>query len=193
MNNDFYAMMSRMKYITRWGLMRNTIRENISEHSLEVAMLAHSLGVINNVVFKGSINPERLAVLGIYHDVTEIITGDMPTPVKYYDPKIRNAYRDIEIGAKNELLKGMPNELRDVYDKLLVESPEEETEWKYVKAADKLSAYIKCIEEKNMGNTDFLQAEKSIRNTLDDMELPEVRYFLDNFMEAYDKTIDETR
>ena len=173
--------------------MRNTIRENISEHSLEVAMLAHSLGVINNVVFKGSINPERLAVLGIYHDVTEIITGDMPTPVKYYDPKIRNAYRDIEIGAKNELLKGMPNELRDVYDKLLVESPEEETEWKYVKAADKLSAYIKCIEEKNMGNTDFLQAEKSIRNTLDDMELPEVRYFLDNFMEAYDKTIDETR
>lgn len=193
MNNDFYAMMSRMKYITRWGLMRNTIKENISEHSLEVAMLAHSLGVINNVVFKGSINPERLAVLGIYHDVTEIITGDMPTPVKYYDPKIRNAYRDIEIGAKNELLKGMPNELRDVYDKLLVESPEEETEWKYVKAADKLSAYIKCIEEKNMGNTDFLQAEKSIRNTLDGMELPEVRYFLDNFMEAYDKTIDETR
>lgn len=193
MNNDFYAMMSRMKYITRWGLMRNTIKENISEHSLEVAMLAHSLGVINNVVFKGSINPERLAVLGIYHDVTEIITGDMPTPVKYYDPKIRNAYRDIEIGAKNELLKGMPNELRDVYDKLLVESAEEETEWKYVKAADKLSAYIKCIEEKNMGNTDFLQAEKSIRNTLDGMELPEVRYFLDNFMEAYDKTIDETR
>ncbi len=193
MNNDFYAMMSRMKYITRWGLMRNTIRENISEHSLEVAMLAHSLGVINNVIFKGNISPERLAVLGIYHDVTEIITGDMPTPVKYYDPKIRSAYRDIEIGAKNELLKGMPNELRDVYDKLLVEHPEEETEWKYVKAADKLSAYIKCIEEKNMGNTDFLQAEKSIRNTLDGMGLPEVRYFLDNFMEAYDKTIDETR
>ena len=171
--------------------MRNTINENISEHSLEVAMIAHSLGVINNTYFGGNINPERLAVLGIFHDVTEIITGDMPTPIKYYDPTIRNAYRDIEIGAKNELLKGLPDDMKPVYDDLLCETEEEKLLWRYVKAADKISAYIKCVEEKQMGNMDFVKAQLTIKESITKMELPEVKYFLDNFIEAYDKTIDE--
>ena len=190
-NRHFFAMLSRMKYINRWGLMRNTIKENISEHSLEVAMIAHGLGIINNVYFGGDIDAERLAVLGVFHDVTEIITGDMPTPIKYYDPTIRNAYKDIEIGAKNELLKGLPEEMQDAYDVILCETEEEKLLWRYVKAADKISAYIKCIEERQMGNMDFVKAQNTIKNAIDDMNLPEVKYFMDNFIGSYDKTIDE--
>ena len=119
-NNYFYAMLSRMKYINRWGLMRNTRNENLSEHSLEVAFIAHALGVINNEVFGGDINAERLAVLGMYHDVTEIITGDMPTPVKYYSPYIRNAYKEVEQVANEQMLSGLPEVLRIIQLHLLL-------------------------------------------------------------------------
>ena len=192
-DNHFFAMMSRMKYINRWGLMRNTFKENISEHSLEVAMIAHALGVINNTMCGGNLNAGRLALMGMYHDATEIITGDMPTPVKYYSPVIRNAYKEVESVARDELLAGLPEELRDVYGPLLLDTPEEEDLWKYVKAADKLSAYIKCVEERRMGNTDFEKAGESILEIIKGMNLPEVEIFVDKFLPAYEMTIDESR
>lgn len=191
-NNHFFAMLSRMKYINRWGLMRNTIEENISEHSLDVGIIAHALGVINNQIFGGNVSPERLALLGIFHDVTEIVTGDMPTPVKYYSPVIRNAYKEVEGVAKEQLLTGLPECFRDVYAPLLLETDEEEIEWSYVKAADKLSALIKCIEEGQMGNRDFAQAEETIRKSIAVMKLQEVEYFVENFLPAYNLTLDES-
>lgn len=190
--NQFYAMLSRMKYINRWGLMRNTRNENICEHSLEVAFIAHALGVINNQEFDGSINAERLAVLGMYHDVTEIITGDMPTPVKYYNPVITKAYKEVENVAKDELLTGLPYSLREPYNSVLAETEEEKELWKYVKAADKISALIKCIEEQGMGNGDFTQAEITISNAIKEINLPEVKYFMDRFVAAYKMTLDES-
>ncbi len=193
--NHFYAMLSRMKYIDRWGLMRNTISENINEHSLDVAFIAHALGIINNTYFGGNINAERLAVMGMFHDATEIITGDMPTPVKYYSPVIRNAYKEVENVAMDELLLGLPAEMRDMYRPYLLESKEEKELWKYVKAADKLSAFIKCIEEKKMGNTDFDNAYLTIENAITRMseEMPEVRYFVNKFLPAYNQTLDESK
>ena len=191
-NNHFYAMLSRMKFINRWGLMRNTKNENICEHSLEVAFIAHALGIINNQEFGGNINAERLAILGMYHDVTEIVTGDMPTPVKYYNPIIRNAYKEVENVAKDALLSGLPEKMRKEYDSVLMESTAEEELWKYVKAADKISALVKCIEEKRMGNTDFEKAEISILMVIEKMDMPEVKYFMENFIPAYKLTLDES-
>lgn len=191
-NNHFYAMLSRMKYINRWGLMRNTRDENICEHSLEVAFIAHALGIINNQVFGGNVPAERLAILGMYHDVTEIITGDMPTPVKYYSSVIRNAYQDVEKVAKDQLLTGLPKEMQPVYETVLLETQEEETLWRYVKAADKLSALIKCIEESQMGNSDFAKAQKTIEKALMEMKLPEADYFMQEFLPAYKLTLDES-
>ena len=191
-NNHFYAMLSRMKFINRWGLMRNTKNENICEHSLEVAFIAHALGIINNQEFGGNINAERLAILGMYHDVTEIVTGDMPTPVKYYNPIIRNAYKEVENVAKDALLSGLPEKMRKEYDSVLMESTAEEELWKYVKAADKISALVKCIEEKRMGNTDFEKAEISILKVIEKMDMPEVKYFMENFIPAYKLTLDES-
>ena len=190
--NAFYAMLSRMKYINRWGLMRNSRNENLCEHSLEVAFIAHALGIINNHVFKGDINPERLAILGMYHDTTEIITGDMPTPVKYHSRVIREAYSEVENIAKNELLNGLPEEFRPEYDSLLLETEEENDLWKYVKAADKISAYLKCVDERNMGNTDFADAEKSILKVIEELGLPEADYFMKEFAPAYMHTLDES-
>lgn len=192
-DNHFFAMMSRMKYINRWGLMRNTYNENICEHSLDVAIIAHALGVINNVFFNGNINAERLALLGMFHDSTEIITGDMPTPVKYYNPIIRDAYKEVENVAKNELLMGLPENMRSIYEPLLTDTKEEEQLWKYVKAADKMSAYIKCLGEIQMGNKDFDKAADTIKEALINMHMPEVDYFMENFMPAYMMTIDESK
>lgn len=192
--NYFYAMLSRMKYINRWGLMRNTICENINEHSLDVAFIAHALGVIHNTYFHGNIQPERLAVLGMFHDVTEIVTGDMPTPVKYYSPVIRNAYKEVEQVAMNELLSALPPEMRAYYRPLMLETKEEEDLWRFVKAADKLSALIKCMEEKNMGNRDFDDAHETILNTVNKMaeRIPEVSVFVEKFLPAYNLTLDDT-
>lgn len=188
----FYAMLSRMKYINRWGLMRNTRNENLSEHSLETAFIAHALGIINNEIFHGSVNAERLAVLAMYHDVTEIITGDMPTPVKYYSASIREAYREVENVAGKELLTGIPKQLREQYKDIIIESEQEKVLFRYVKAADKLSALIKCMEERNMGNTDFYDAEETIQKAVKEMKLPEADYFLEKFIPAYAGTIDKS-
>ena len=191
-NNYFYAMLSRMKYINRWGLMRNTREENLSEHSLEVAFIAHALGIINNEVFNGSINADRLAILGMYHDVTEIITGDMPTPVKYYNSEIRTAYKEVEKAAGQEILTGLPENIRKRYNNLLTESETEKELWIYVKAADKLSALIKCIEERKMGNTDFFKAEHSTLDSIKNMGIAEADYFIEHFIPAYSMTLDES-
>lgn len=190
--NYFYAMLSRMKYINRWGLMRNSRSENLCEHSLEVAFIAHALGVINNKVFNGDLDPEHLAVLGMYHDTPEIITGDMPTPIKYYSAVIRDAYADVEKVAVKELLDGVPEEFRSVYEDLLTEKDEEKTEWLYIKAADKISAYLKCVDERNSGNTDFLDAERSTLQAIEKMGLKEADYFMEKFAPAYMQTLDES-
>lgn len=187
--NNFFGMLARMKYINRWGLMRNTITENIAEHSLEVAIIAHSLAIIGNTYFEKKLNAEHIAVLAIMHDTTEIITGDMPTPIKYYAPEIRDSYKKVEEIAAYQLLSELPEEMQAEYEKILIEEKNEE--WKYVKAADKLSAYIKCIEERNMGNTDFKKAEETLEKSVKDMKMDEVDYFLDNFLPSYTKTVDE--
>ncbi|MGN0319181.1 MAG: 5'-deoxynucleotidase [Lachnospira sp.] len=191
-DNYFYAMLSRMKYINRWGLMRNTREENLCEHSLEVAYIAHALGIINNEIFGGDINAERLAILGMYHDVTEIITGDMPTPVKYYSPIIRNAYKEVEHVAEDQMLSGLPINIRDRYKGLLLETEEEDDLWQLVKAADKISAYIKCIEERKTGNADFEDAEKTIKKSIDSMKLKEADYFMKEYIPAYMLTLDKS-
>lgn len=195
MNNQFYAMLSRMKLISRWGLMRNTRCENISEHSLETAVIAHSLAVIRNTYFGGSVNAERCAVMGVFHDVTEIITGDLPTPVKYHSPEIREAYRQVEDTAKNTLVSMLPEEMRKSVSPLI--SPEENSAdgddelWILVKAADKLSALIKCIEERMTGNKDFLKAEEAAIKSLHDMNIPEADFFIEKFLPGFGLTLDE--
>lgn len=195
MKNQFYSMLSRMKLINRWGLMRNTHNENISEHSLETAMLAHCLAVIGNTYFGKSYNAERCALLGIFHDVTEIITGDLPTPVKYGSDEIRTAYKQVEENAKKRLVSMLPDEMQGEISPLLSpdeNASEEELElWRLVKAADKLSALIKCIEEHTTGNTDFISAESSTLLSIKEMKLPEVDFFIEKFLPSYGKTLDE--
>ena len=187
--NNFFGMLSRMKYINRWGLMRNNINENIAEHSLQVAIIAHGLAVIGNKRFGRNLNAEHIAMMGIMHDTTEIITGDLPTPIKYYAPEIRDAYKKVENIAANQLLKELPENMQEAYEDILIE--DDSIEWKYVKAADKLSAYIKCIEEKNTGNTDFAKAEDTIRKALEDMQMEEIDVFIEEFLPAYEMTLDE--
>lgn len=187
--NNFFGMLSRMKYINRWGLMRNNINENIAEHSLQVAIIAHGLAVIGNKRFGRNLNAEYIAMMGIMHDTTEIITGDLPTPIKYYAPEIRDAYKKVENIAANQLLKELPEDMQEAYEDILIE--DDSIEWKYVRAADKLSAYIKCIEEKNTGNTDFAKAEDTIRKALEDMQMEEIDVFIEEFLPAYVMTLDE--
>ena len=190
-DKNFFAMLSRMRYINRWGLMRNTLTENISEHSLDVAVIAHALAVIRNTCFGGNVNEERVALLAIFHDCTEIITGDMPTPVKYYAPELRTAYRGVEAAAKQNLLAGLPEQFRPKYEGLLSETEEEKESWVLVKAADKLSALIKCIEERRMGNDDFKQAEEATLAAIEKMRLKEADYFMKEFLPTYFLTLDE--
>lgn len=193
MNRRFYAMMSRMKYIERWALMRNSVTENISEHSLEVAMLSHALAVISNVRCGKHLNVERAALLGLYHDCTEIITGDLPTPVKYGNSEIRQAYKEVEKIAGMELLHMLPDDMQPYYRDLFFPRDEEAYLWKLEKAADKLSALIKCMEEEKAGNSEFLSAKKATLNALEEMKLPEVDIFLSEFLPEYEKNLDELR
>ena len=193
MEQDFYAMMSRMKYIERWALMRNSIRENISEHSLEVAMLAHALAVIGNRRYGKQLNAERAALIGLYHDATEIITGDMPTPIKYYNASIQGAFKDIETKAAEQLLAMLPEELRQDYKGIFFVQEGEEYLFRLVKAADKISALVKCIEEDKAGNTEFRNARITITQALKEMQLVEAEDFMRDFMPAYEKTLDELK
>ena len=193
---NFFAAISRMKYIGRWALMRNSREETLSEHSLEVAMIAHALCTIGNVRYGHKMNAEKAALIGIYHDASEIITGDMPTPVKYYNSNIRSAYKDVEKIADEKLLGKLPDDLKDEFNSIFKgddSDPEDVYMRRLVKAADKLSALIKCMEERQSGNSEFRTAENSIRKKVDEMsrDLPEVRDFVDDFLPAYGKTLDE--
>lgn len=190
-SNHFFAMISRMKYINRWALMRNTHTENISEHSLDVATVAHALAIIHNTRFGGDVNADRVAVLGIYHDTPEIITGDMPTPVKYYSKQIHEAYNKVEDDACNALINMLPSDLRETYASYFIKQDEDKQLWKFVKAADKICAYTKCLEEIKAGNHDFDKAAKTNKKSLDEINMPEVKSFLDDFLESYNLTLDE--
>ncbi len=191
MENGFFAMMSRMKLIERWALMRNSNSENISEHSLEVSILAHALAIISNERLGNRLNAEKAALIGLYHDATEIITGDMPTPIKYFNENIQGAFKAIEADAARRLLQMLPEDIRVSYESIFFPGEGEEYLWKLVKAADKLSALIKCIEERKTGNTEFYSAEKSLEAILKKMGLAEVDIFMKDFLPAYDKTLDE--
>ncbi len=190
--SHFYAMLSRMKYINRWGLMNNTQYENISEHSQQVAVLAHCLVLIHNKRFGGQLDAGRAALLGMYHDATEIITGDMPTPIKYQNPAMRNIYRQIENSAADRLLQLLPEDFRDEYSALLKpQSDADRALAPFVKAADRLSALIKCIEEIRMGNGEFRAAKETIEQSLHAMQLPEAEVFFEEFLPSFYLTLDE--
>ena len=190
MSYDFFALISRMKYIVRWSLMRNSQSEDIQQHSHTAAVIAHALGVIRRDVFGGEADPGELAAIALYHDAAEIYTGDLPTPIKYHSRAIKSAYDEVEDLAVHKLLAKLPPPLRASYDALLT-AGQDEKRYELVKAADKLSAYIKCIEERKTGNREFLNAEASIRRKLEDSPLPEVKYFLEHFIPAFEKNLDE--
>ena len=195
MEYNFFATISRMKYIDRWALMRNSRNENLSEHSLEVAMIAHALCVIGNARYERNLNADRAALIGLYHDSSEIITGDMPTPVKYYNPEIKDAYKQVEKIAEYKLLEKLPADLRPAFEEIYksTNSAEDKYMRRLVKAVDKLSAYIKCIEEEKAGNTEFSTAKESVGKAIDKLrsELPEVDDFVKEFLPPYGKTLDE--
>lgn len=180
-----------MKYINRWALMRNTREENLSQHSCDVAAIAHCLATIKNVRFGASLNAERAAFFGLYHDMPEIITGDMPTPVKYYNETMRSQFGLIEKNASEHLLKMLPDDLRPYYEDALLPKEEDAYLWKIVKAADKISALIKCIEEEKAGSREFRQAYESTLKSLEAMQMEEVRSFMDDFIESYSLSLDE--
>ncbi|MDD7221090.1 MAG: 5'-deoxynucleotidase [Oscillospiraceae bacterium] len=187
--HNFFALISRMKYIDRWALMRNTETENIQEHSHQVAVLAHALALIANQRFGAQLDPGRVAVAALYHDATEIITGDMPTPVKYYNSTLRDSYKQVEAAAADRLLSMLPPELRPEFEPYLRESDPEIHA--YVKAADKLSAYLKCVEEVKAGNSEFRLAKEQTWAALMDKPLPALQYFIDQFLPSFELTLDE--
>lgn len=191
MNNSFFAMVNRMKYIDRWALMNNSTKENIAEHSHSVAVIAHALALIGNKKFDKNYDAQRVAVLALYHDTTEVITGDMPTPVKYYNDDIKNVYKDIERIAGDRLLSMLPEDFREDYKPFFEHNEEDKELWILVKAADKISALVKCIEEDRMGNREFERALEAQRKIIDNIDLDEVKYFRDNFLQCYYLTLDE--
>ncbi|MCR4772688.1 MAG: 5'-deoxynucleotidase [Oscillospiraceae bacterium] len=189
MTNSFFALISRMRHIKRWGLMRNSYQENIQEHSHMTAVIAHALAVIRRDVLGRSADPAAAAAAALFHDAPEIITGDLPTPVKYLNAEISGAYKAVEKAAGEKLLEMLPPELRPEYGRLL-DCRDEDT-LSLVKAADKLSAYIKCVEEIRAGNSEFRSAEQQIREALEQLPMPEVKYFIKNFMPSFGMTLDE--
>ena len=191
MSSNFFAMVNRMKLIDRWALMQNTKKENIAEHSHCVAVIAHALALIGNKKFGKSYNAERVSLLAIYHDTTEVITGDMPTPVKYYNDEIKHVYKDIEHIAGQRLLSMLDEDLREDYEPFFTKKEEDEELWALVKVADRISALIKCIEEYRMGNREFDKALEKQEKIIDSIELEEVKYFKENYLPAFYLTLDE--
>ncbi len=190
MKYDFYAFMDRMKYIKRWQLMRSVREENIMEHSQQVAMFAHALAVINNKVFGGNADAEKAVLYAVYHECSEVMTGDMPTPIKYFNQSILGAYKNLEDTACDKLLTTIPQELRDEFA-LCIKPKADSYEYALMKAADRLAAYVKCLEELRCGNKEFIKAEKSIKKDLLSRKMPEVDYFFENFIESFNLSLDE--
>lgn len=202
MGNNFFALVSRMRYINRWSLMRNTMCENIEEHSLQVAVIAHGIAVIRKKHYptdeggkrRIEVSPDYVATLSIFHDTNEIITGDLPTPVKYYNSSITEAYKHVEDNAAKKILESLPEELSEEYKRWILpdrNDPATEEALRLVKAADKISALIKCIEEEKAGNREFVSARKNLAEITNAIDLPEVKHFIKNFLPAYSKNLDE--
>ncbi len=190
MSYNFYAYMDRMKYIKRWQLMRSVREENIMEHTQQVALFAHALAIINNKVLGGTANAEKTVLYALYHECSEVMTGDLPTPIKYFNRSIQGAYKDLEEKATDKLLTALPKEFKRELE--TVAKPQTDSlEYKLMKAADRLAAYVKCLEELRSGNKEFLKAEKSIRDDLLSRNMPEVEYFFKNFIPAFNLTLDE--
>ena len=189
MQHRFFALISRMRYIGRWGLMRNTFEENIQEHSHMVAVLAHGLAVIQRDILGQPADPDRCASAALFHDASEILTGDLPTPIKYYNPAIRDAYKQVESVAAQKLLDMLPADLRPAYDEAL--SPSDPGIEELVSAADKLSAHIKCLEELKAGNSEFKKAAEQTRAALERFDLPELRCFCEEFLPSFELALDE--
>ena len=189
----FFAYINRTKLIKRWGLMRNTETESLSEHLYETALLAHALAVIQNTKFGDNVNADKIAVAALYHDASEIITGDLPTPVKYYNDEIKSAYQKIEAETREMLISKLPDFLKDIYSDILSEEILTEKEKLIVKTADTLSAYLKCIEEQKAGNHDFEGAAEGIKKKLDSNSLPALKYFIEEFLDSYTLSIDELK
>ena len=189
MSGHFFPMISRMRYISRWGLMRNTFEENIQEHSHQVAVLAHALAVIENRFFHGTVDPGAVTVAALYHDASEILTGDMPTPIKYDNPDIQSAYKAVEAVAEQKLLSMLPEDLRpDFEEAITIPDPHIRS---LVKAADKLSAYLKCVEEVKAGNAEFRKAKEQTYEALCQNPIPALKYFMDHFLDGFELTLDE--
>ena len=189
MRHKFFALISRMRNIQRWGLMRNSFIENVQEHSHMVAVLAHGLAMIDRDILGGTADPDRCASAALFHDAPEILTGDLPTPVKYYNPEIQRAYKEVERVSCKKLLNLLPAELRKGYEPLLLEL--DETVQPFVKAADKLSAHIKCIEEMKAGNLEFESAANQTKQALLKMELPALQWFMDHCLDSFALNLDQ--
>ena len=189
MNNTFFALLFRQKFINRWGLMNNSRNETLSEHCFEVAVIAHALAVIGNTYFGGSYDPERIAVEALYHDASEVFTGDMPTPAKYFSPELRKSYAVLEENAVNTFLSKLPDELSGVYGSLL--RVKDEDDIRLIKTADKLCAYIKCLDEIKVGNNEFRDAARSTLESLKKFDSPELGYFIENILPSYELTVDQ--
>ena len=189
---NFFAYMARMKLIRRWGLMRSVNEENIAEHSLQVAQIAHALALIKNKKFGGSVNVDRIATIALYHETSEVITGDLPTPIKYYNSDIRNSYKDIERAANKRLIDTLPEEFREDYYEI-IEPDTDSYEQKLVKAADKISAYVKAVEEMQLGNREFAMAQDALGEDVKRCarEMPEVALFCEYYLDSFKKTLDE--
>lgn len=190
--SNFFAILSRMKYIDRWNLMRNARRESLADHTLDVIFITHALVVIANTYYGGALDEGRAVLLAAFHDAPEIITGDLPTPVKYFDPKIKEAYDNVERAAREKMISQLPEELRFTYESVMeADDYEDDILIRYVKAADKISALIKCIEEEQSGNRDFVKAKEATQKRIDELKMPEVDFFMDNFLPGYYLTLDE--
>lgn len=193
MKNGFFAMISRMKYINRWALMRNEHSENLAEHSFEVAVIAHALTVIGNKRLGKNLDSERAAFLGLYHDAPETLTGDLPTPVKYYNDEVREAYRTIEEIACDSLVDMLPDDFRDIFTPAFRPDKNDTELFRYVKAADKISALIKCLEEKKAGNSEFTFAAQGALKAIEKLNLEEADIFVKEFLPSYELTLDELK
>ena len=188
--SSFFAFLKRMRFINRWSLMRNTEIENIQEHSLEVAMVAHNLAALKNEYFGGNLDVNKVAVIAMYHEVSEIFTGDMPTPIKYFDPKLRSLYGEVESLAQEKMLSTLPKRLQAVYKPYIVDA-ETLPEWPIVKAADTLSAYMKCVNELHAGNDEFKEAHDTILAKLKALNMPEVDMFIEEYVPALSQSLDQ--
>lgn len=190
MDYDFFAYLSRMKYIKRWALMRSINEENIMEHSLQVTEIAHAIALIKNEMFGGSVDPYKVMCLAVYHETSEVITGDLPTPIKYFNAQINSAYKDLEDLAAEKLIEKLPEELKPLYREFILADKDTE-EYKIMKAADRISAYIKCVEEVKSGNKEFVKAKESIGKDIKTINDEAVKYFIKNILPSFEKTLDE--